>query len=70
MQFVGRFKGELPGLIEEQSEDPDIVEDEWASFRILEIVKLNFEWKHLRILDMIEKSPKPSVPLVRYRINA
>ncbi|VDO75087.1 unnamed protein product [Onchocerca flexuosa] len=28
MQFVGHFKGELPGLIEEQSDDSDVIEDE------------------------------------------
>ncbi|EFO25439.1 srpr protein [Loa loa] len=28
MQFVGHFKGELPGLIEEQSENLEVVEDE------------------------------------------
>ncbi|VDK73859.1 unnamed protein product [Onchocerca ochengi] len=28
MQFVGHFKGELPGLIEEQSDNFDVVEDE------------------------------------------
>lgn len=59
MQFVGHFKGELPGLIEEQNDDFEFVEDGLA---IITIVKTRFFLRiSLQVLIMSEKIPGLSV---------